>query len=170
MTSPEKEKPTPEHARSLFAAHGLKLTHQRLEIYGELTAACDHPCAETVWRRVRERVPTISLDTVYRTLAVLREHGLAARVPMDGDTARFDGDISPHHHLACECCGRIDDLPISEFDPAALQESVAGWGRVRDAQVVIRGICRRCLESGAGDRGLADGEPAPVPGESAKIQ
>ena len=112
-------------------------------------AARDHPSAETVWRRVRKRAPTISLDTVYRTLGVMREHGLAGRVPVDGDMARFDGDISPHHHLACECCGRIDDLPLSEFDPAALQNSVAQWGRVRDAQVVIRGVCRRCLESGS---------------------
>jgi Fur family peroxide stress response transcriptional regulator len=68
-----------------------------------------------------------------------------------GDTARFDGDVTPHHHLACECCGRIDDLPLDEFDPGRFQRSVAHWGKVRDAQVVIRGICRRCLESGRRD-------------------
>ncbi len=70
---------------------------------------------------------------------------------MAGDTARFDGDVTPHHHLACECCGRIDDLPLDEFDPGRFQRSVAHWGKVRDAQVVIRGICRRCLESGRRD-------------------
>jgi Fur family peroxide stress response transcriptional regulator len=153
--------PTPEETRRLFAATGLKLTHQRLEVFGELMAARDHPSAETVWRRVRERAPTISLDTVYRTLGVLREHGLAARVPVDGDMARFDGDISPHHHLACECCGRIDDLPLSEFDPAALQDSVAAWGRVRDAQVVIRGVCRKCLES-ADQPGTGQSDLTPI--------
>ncbi|MFZ5811025.1 MAG: Fur family transcriptional regulator [Thermodesulfobacteriota bacterium] len=143
--------PGPQDFRRLFAQNGLKLTHQRLEIYSELVSAHDHPCAETVWKRVRERVPTISLDTVYRTLTTLREHGLAVRVPVDGDTARFDGNVTPHHHLACECCGRIDDLPLNEFDPGRFQKTVAHWGRVRDAQVVIRGICRRCLESGGRD-------------------
>lgn len=143
--------PGPADFRKLFAQNGLKLTHQRLEIYAELVSAHDHPCAETVWKRVRARVPTISLDTVYRTLTTLREHGLAARIPVDGDTARFDGDVTPHHHLACECCGRIDDLPLDEFDPGRFQRSVAHWGKVRDAQVVIRGICRRCLESGRRD-------------------
>lgn len=167
---PEYSNMTPEETRSMFAARGLKTTHQRLEIFNELTAARDHPCAETVWRRVRKRVPTISLDTVYRTLAVLREHGLAARVPMDGDTARFDGDTSPHHHLACECCGRIDDLPISEFDPAVLQDSVARWGRVRDAQVVIRGICRHCLESGALEHNPDKARTEPHTGSAPHVQ
>lgn len=157
MNSHLKTRPTPDEARRMFSDNGLKLTHQRLEVLGELMSASDHPCAETVWKRVRERVPTISLDTVYRTLAVLREHGLAARVPVDGDTARFDGDVSPHHHLACECCGRIDDLPAEDFDAAALRDAVAAWGQVRDAQVVVRGVCRRCLESGA----CADG-PQPL--------
>lgn len=148
MNFQDSTTPGPDETRRMFAARGLKLTHQRLEVFCELAAAKDHPCAETVWRRVRERVPTISLDTVYRTLAVLREYGLAARVPVDGDMARFDGDTAPHHHLACECCGRIDDLPLGEFDPAVLPDAVSAWGRVRDAQVVVRGICRRCLESG----------------------
>jgi len=150
---PEQSTMTPEETRSMFAAHGLKTTHQRLEIFSELTAASDHPCAETVWRRVRKRVPTISLDTVYRTLAVLREHGLAARVPMDGDMARFDGDTSPHHHLACECCGRIHNLPISQFDPAVLQEPVARWGGGAGAP------------PGNSRRGGRRPPPAPCPGE-----
>lgn len=151
MKHPVQPNPHPEDFRRMFAENGLKLTHQRLEIYHELVSAVDHPGAETVWRRVRDRVPTISLDTVYRTLAVLRQYGLAARVPVDGDTARFDGNVAPHHHLACECCGRIDDLPLEEFDPSRFQDSVAHWGQVRDAQVVIRGICRRCLEAGERD-------------------
>ncbi len=148
MHTPISARPSPEEFRRLFAENGLKLTHQRLEVYNELMAALDHPSAETVWRRVRDRVPTISLDTVYRTLAVLREHGLASRIPVDGDMARFDGNVSPHHHVVCECCGRIDDLPLDRFDPGRFQDAVASWGRVRDAQVVIRGICRRCLEAG----------------------
>ncbi len=54
---------------------GLRLTHQRLEIVRVIAADETHPDVETVYRAVRERVPTISLDTVYRTLATLTERG-----------------------------------------------------------------------------------------------
>ena len=48
---------------------GLRLTHQRLEIVRVIAADRTHPDVETVYEAVRKRVPTISLDTVYRTLS-----------------------------------------------------------------------------------------------------
>ena len=59
---------------------GLRLTHQRLEIYSELELACDHPTAEIIHQRIRKKMPTISLDTVYRTLATFARHGLINKV------------------------------------------------------------------------------------------
>jgi len=59
---------------------GLRLTHQRLEIVREIAASDEHPRAETVFRHVRTRVPTVSLDTVYRTLGTLVDHGLVRQV------------------------------------------------------------------------------------------
>ncbi|MBK6766537.1 MAG: transcriptional repressor [bacterium] len=47
---------------------GLKLTHQRMEVFMDVAARTDHPDAASVYERVKPRVPTISLDTVYRTL------------------------------------------------------------------------------------------------------
>ena len=47
---------------------GAKLTHQRMEIYREVAQTGDHPDAEKVYQGVRERLPTLSQDTVYRTL------------------------------------------------------------------------------------------------------
>ena len=47
---------------------GMKLTHQRMEIFREVAQTGDHPDAEKVYQGVRKRMPTISLDTVYRTL------------------------------------------------------------------------------------------------------
>ncbi|MDO8986952.1 MAG: transcriptional repressor, partial [Coriobacteriia bacterium] len=59
---------------------GLRLTHQRLEIVREIAGTDQHPDVERIYARVRERVPTVSLDTVYRTLAALVELGLVRRV------------------------------------------------------------------------------------------
>jgi len=57
---------------------GIRLTHQRLEIFREVAATEEHPDAETVFRGIRKRVPTVSLDTVYRTLWLLEDLGLIA--------------------------------------------------------------------------------------------
>ncbi|MBC8317138.1 MAG: transcriptional repressor, partial [Desulfobulbaceae bacterium] len=46
----------------------LKITHQRLEIFRELAKALDHPSAESLYKRLQKKLPTLSLDTVYRTL------------------------------------------------------------------------------------------------------
>ena len=129
----------------LFAQSGLKFTNQRYLVYKAMVEARDHPSAETVWRRVRESAPAISLDTVYRTLASLEARGLVTRVPGGSEESRFDGDASPHHHLVCLQCGGIEDFVMPGAGLSDLPPEVAAWGRVRDAQVLVRGICRRCL-------------------------
>ena len=55
---------------------GVKLTHQRLEIFRELAATAEHPDADAIFRAVQQRVPTVSVDTVYRTLWRLHDLGL----------------------------------------------------------------------------------------------
>ncbi|NVN92662.1 MAG: transcriptional repressor, partial [Desulfuromonadales bacterium] len=69
---------------------GLKVTHQRIEIYRELLESHDHPSAELLHKRLSEKLPTISLDTVYRTLATLEQHGQVSRIQTAGSLARFE--------------------------------------------------------------------------------
>ncbi|MHC1789621.1 Fur family transcriptional regulator [Solidesulfovibrio sp.] len=136
---------TIEALKELFAQSGLKFTNQRYLVYKAMVEARDHPSAETVWRRVRGEAPALSLDTVYRTLAALEARGLVTRVPSGGDEGRFDGDVGPHHHLVCLRCGCIEDFTMPGAGLADLPPTVAAWGRVRDAQVLVRGVCRKCL-------------------------
>lgn len=124
---------------------GLRLTHQRLEILRELVGAKDHPSAETVFGRVRRRLPTISLDTVYRTLSTFDELGLIMRVPVTGDQGRFDADTSPHHHFVCSRCRSIYDFLWDEFDQLVLPDDSESLGHVADRRVVVRGVCHVCL-------------------------
>ena len=60
--------------------HGLKLTHQRMEIFRELASSSEHPSAEKIYKRLLSKFPTLSLDTVYRTLITFEKIGLIARV------------------------------------------------------------------------------------------
>ena len=62
--------------RDAAKAAGVKLTHQRLEILREVASSLEHPDAVAVFRAVQPRMPTVSLDTVYRTLALASELGV----------------------------------------------------------------------------------------------
>jgi Fur family peroxide stress response transcriptional regulator len=81
--------------------YGVKATHQRAEIYRELAGTNEHPDVETIYARVRKRIPAISLDTVYRTLRLLEKKGLISRVGSLGERTRFDANIDRHHHFVC---------------------------------------------------------------------
>ncbi|MEA3546759.1 MAG: Fur family transcriptional regulator, partial [Thermodesulfobacteriota bacterium] len=91
-------------------AAGLKLTHQRLEIFRELAISTDHPSAETLYKRLKKRLPTISLDTIYRTLSTLEEKKLIKRVQTLENQARFEAQMTQHHHLICDKCKQIIDF------------------------------------------------------------
>jgi Fur family peroxide stress response transcriptional regulator len=95
---------------------GLRLTHQRLEIFHELLSATDHPAVEAIHKRVRVRIPTISLDTTYRTISTFEHYGLVSKVCVFEDKARFCGDSSAHHHLFYTKCKSISDFFWDSFD------------------------------------------------------
>jgi Fur family peroxide stress response transcriptional regulator len=123
---------------------GLKNTHQRIEVFRELAESDLHPGAEEIYRQVRRRVPTISLDTVYRTLRMLEEKGLIARVGPKSERARFDPVTETHHHYICEKCGVIldfTDAGLLAYTPPGV---VGTFGSVSTVHVEVCGICRDC--------------------------
>ncbi|GMV95083.1 MAG: hypothetical protein AMXMBFR82_48610 [Candidatus Hydrogenedentota bacterium] len=128
--------------------NGLRLTHQRLEIYRELMAAKDHPSAEMVYTRVRKRIPTISLDTVYRTLGSLEECNIIGRVGASTSSARFESNPFPHDHFICDGCGEIRDVYASELNREALVRAVPEAYVVRSSHVELRGFCPACGQDG----------------------
>jgi len=124
----------------------VKLTHQRLEIFREVLQAGNHPDAETVFRGVRKRMPTVSLDTVYRTLWWLKGLGLITTLGLSRDRARFDANLGGHHHFVCTRCGRTIDFYSDAFDGLKPPDSVQFIGRAERVQVEIRGECLKCAE------------------------
>ncbi len=122
----------------------LKLTHQRLEIYRELVQAQDHPSAEMLYKRIIKILPTISLDTVYRTLATLEEHRLITRVQTLKSQARFEAKMTKHHHAVCSVCEAITDFTWNSFDEVQVPEDLAVWGQVVKRNAVLEGICKAC--------------------------
>lgn len=128
---------------------GVRLTRQRLEICREIAASDSHPDAETVYLGVRVRVPSVSLDTVYRTLWTLRELELIDTLGVPHARTRFDGNTTPHHHFVCTECGEPRDFYSDYFDRLTIPEEVAAYGTVDRAQVEFRGICHKCSAEGS---------------------
>lgn len=123
---------------------GIKATHQRSEIYRELLKTSEHPNAETLYARVKKRIPAISLDTVYRTLRLFVQEGIISRVSAAGDSMRFDGNTERHHHFICTECGRVRDFYSDDFDGLTVPGEVTNLGAVNSVHVEIRGICNTC--------------------------
>lgn len=125
---------------------GMKVTHQRMEIFRELAASTAHPDAEAVFQAVSRRVRGLSRDTVYRTLATLEDEGLVRKVePLSGGV-RYDANLDRHHHFVCTACGRVHDFYSEALDRLPLPKSLESVGLIDSAQVQVRGTCSACMD------------------------
>lgn len=132
--------------------YGLKSTYQRAEIYRELASTEEHPDVETIYARVRSRIPAVSLDTVYRTLRLLERKGIISRVGALGERARFDANSAHHHHFICTKCGFIGDFYDEEWNDFSTPSDVAAMGTVNSIHVELRGICKKCQRKKGGSK------------------
>lgn len=121
-----------------------KLTPQRIEIFREIAKSEEHPDAELIFKGVRKRLPTISLDTVYRTLWWLTELRLVTMLGPIQDRTRFDANLTRHHHFVCTRCGLTHDFYSEDLNRLALPESVAAIGSIERTQVEVKGVCHAC--------------------------
>lgn len=118
-------------------------SRQREAIIEILRDMDTHPTAKAVYERARERIPNISLGTVYRNLAALRDSGDVLAISVGDGFEHFDGDKRPHVHLHCRCCKRIIDL-FWDNDPAGDYAKTHGF--VPDSSVyIISGLCNDCV-------------------------
>jgi Fur family transcriptional regulator, peroxide stress response regulator len=123
---------------------GLSLTHQRLVIYDELMKMEGHPSPEAVYERVRGKLPTLSLATVYNSIKTFVAHGLLAEVSVHHGTLRLDGNTEPHHHLVCTRCRAIEDLDEGDFEPIRLKKALPKGFRLHRFSVEVHGLCKKC--------------------------
>jgi Fur family peroxide stress response transcriptional regulator len=123
---------------------GIRLTPQRLEVFREVASSTAHPDAEAVYRRVRVRVTSISLDTVYRTLWMLTEQGFLQTLGPRRENVRFDANLDPHHHFYCTGCEEVLDLHLPLVDEAVVARAVRAVGSLQSTRVEVRGLCTKC--------------------------
>jgi Fe2+ or Zn2+ uptake regulation protein len=120
------------------------MTRQRQVILEELRKVSSHPTADEVYDMVRQRLPRVSLGTVYRNLEMLSECGMIQRLELGGTRRRFDGNVRDHYHVRCVRCGRVEDVPVESV--AVVENAVRG---VSDYEIIghrleFIGFCPQC--------------------------
>lgn len=125
---------------------GLKITHQRTEIFRIVISTENHPDALYVYNRVKKRIPTISIDTVYRNLKLLAGHGLISILGLSHENLRFDGNAQTHHHFTCVECGKICDFVSEKAAGFVVPPEAQALGKPLSFHVEVKGICVACQE------------------------
>ena len=136
-----------ESFRSKCRGTNLKITPQRMAVYKALLESVEHPSAEVVFRQVRKTFPSISFDTVNRTLLTLSDIGVAFVVEGSGDAKRFDANLKNHQHFKCVKCKRIIDFHHEAFDCIHIPENLMPGFTVLKKTVYLEGYCDLCTNS-----------------------
>ncbi|MEM2911765.1 MAG: Fur family transcriptional regulator [Candidatus Bathyarchaeia archaeon] len=123
---------------------GYKATPQRIAICKYALQNPTHPTAKTIYQKVREEYPTISLATVYKTLKVLKELDLIQELPFSQGQIRYDPNMTPHINLVCSKCSTIIDLDDPAVQSIIKRIADAKKFQVNGQRLDIYGICERC--------------------------
>jgi Fe2+ or Zn2+ uptake regulation protein len=132
-----------ERARKLQAA-GLKVTAPRFAVLEYLETNSTHPSAEQLFADLRERHPSLSLSTVYKTLEAFLGAGLCRRISGESMRLRVDGTLHPHDHAVCRSCGRIFDVAAALYPRSRPPERLPGGLAVTGVRVEYEVICSAC--------------------------
>jgi len=130
--------------RSLCAEHGIAVTHQRQVLYETIERMHGHPSPEEVYAAVKERIPSISLATVYKNIHLFVQSGVFRELSMHHGTLRVEMNRDPHHHLVCSVCKKVVDVEDAELGMGAPRSRLASGFVVERVSVDVIGVCPEC--------------------------
>ncbi len=124
-----------------------RMTSQRRAVLEVLNDTLDHPTADEVYLRVRDKLPRVSLATVYRNLDVLAELGQVKVIEFPGRPRRYDAMTDPHYHIVCVECGKVEDVHLSQLPDLGAMVAKTGAYEVLAARLEFEGRCSECRKS-----------------------
>lgn len=122
--------------------NGIKPSYQRMKVYEYLVTKKNHPTVDMIYKELLPLIPTFSKTTVYNTLELFMEKGIAIMITIDEKETRYDADTSIHTHFKCEQCLNIYDLRtnLTAMDIPELNEH-----KITEQHLYFKGICKDCL-------------------------
>lgn len=122
-------------------AHNIKATEQRIAVLDYLMEHKTHPNVEEIYVELSHTMPTLSKTTIYNTLNLFVQSGLALELNFSAAESRYDGDMRPHAHFHCRKCNRVYDMPM----PVVVHERMHVHA-IEHTQVYYSGVCNHCKE------------------------
>ncbi|GFE61284.1 transcriptional repressor [Geobacter sp. AOG2] len=135
-----------EQGRTILKRLKLKVTPKRLEVMSCLGGEPLYLSADEVWQRIKVRVASIGLPTVYRILDELAEAGVITRIFL-ADRKQYYflcTNQEHHHHFVCESCRRVEDLGQCVLGEGAVEAVQRSGGRVTSHILQVNGVCGAC--------------------------
>ncbi len=129
---------------TILRERGIQPSAQRVAVAEYVLHTAEHPSADLVWKRVRERFPWISRATVYNTLHLFVGKGLLQRLTIAEESVVFDPIVSAHHHFVDEATGAIHDVPWERVQVCNI-ETLRDY-EITHYQVVMRGKLKATTE------------------------
>ena len=124
-----------------------RLTKQRSLLLDVLAQSQEHLEAEAIYERAKALDPNVSLATVYRTLAMLKELGLVVEHRLGEDHAHFElVKDRPHYHFTCQQCGQTVEFQAPEIEQVVQDLSEREGLQISDVHLFLTGYCGRCKD------------------------
>ncbi|MAS95955.1 MAG: hypothetical protein CMO55_22345 [Verrucomicrobiales bacterium] len=124
---------------------GIRMTKQRQVVYDVLSElGINHPTASEVFVSAKEKMPSISLATVYNCLESLTQAGAIKQVNIDREASRYCPNLQPHAHFYCEQCETVFDIGLQNGAEACTGWALPDGCEVREINVAMKGVCGTC--------------------------
>ncbi len=125
-----------------LTAHNIKPSLQRIKIYEYLHENRAHPTVETIYSDLVDEIPTLSKTTVYNTLKLFIDNGIASTVTIEDNEVRYDAIMDEHAHFKCDSCGNVYDI---EMDISTIKFKKINSFKVETTNIYLKGKCNKCL-------------------------
>lgn len=122
----------------------MRYSKQREVILSVVQDSCDHPSAETIYKRVRKIIPNISLGTIYRNLNALGNSKFINKISIPDEVDRFDKTLDMHCHFYCENCLDLIDIDSKKISQLEKEIYLDSGNKITSHSVVFKGSCKKC--------------------------
>ena len=122
-----------------------RITSQKQIIIEELRKTKIHPTADQLFQTVREKLPRISLGTVYRNLDIMSKEMIILKLDFGDGKKHFDGDTCNHYHIYCTSCEKVDDLAEEAVKEFEINPQLFKNYKITGHCINFFGICNECL-------------------------
>ncbi len=132
--------------REFIAHKGLKSTRQRDIILESFLSSARHISIEELYLKLRAKHPSIGYATVYRTLKLFAESGIAREIQFgDGQTRYEHATEGEHHdHLVCTRCGTIIEFENETIEQLQQEVAVSHGFQIENHKLELYGVCVKC--------------------------